>query len=66
MERTTKENPLSNENMNQARYSLLNTKFLGEYAKQKSFPKGNKSIAELTIKGTGGRSASYLHSEKKL
>lgn len=51
MGRTTKENPLCNENMNQTRCSLLNRKFLGEYIKpKKSFPKEITPLQSLPLK----------------
>lgn len=63
---STKENLLCNENMNQTFCSFLNGKFLRENTKENPFPKGNNSIAKLTVKGTGGRNVFYPHEAKKL
>lgn len=66
MGRSTRENPMCNENMNQTLHSSLNGKTLGVNIKEKQFPKGNYSIAKLTLKGTKGRNACYSHETKKL
>lgn len=69
MGRSTKENPMCNENMNQTLHSSLNGKTLRVSIKEKQFHKGNYSIAKLALKGTKGpkgRNACYSHETKKL